>query len=125
LDSRHGIELGSGSRLWLLGDDSEVKSEEDDDISSSVLIQEAVQAGFSIEQLRQVEDGLVSLTPPSIKVKPKTSLSSKIVEVWMDNRRKKCAPWKGSLSKPRVSPSRTFDDALALVMKIHSHANNI
>jgi hypothetical protein len=76
-----------------------------------------VQEGFLIEQLRQAEDELASSTPPSIKVKPKISLSSKIVEVWMDNRRKNCAPWKGSLPKPHVSPSRMFGDALALVIR--------
>jgi hypothetical protein len=87
-----------------------------------VLIQEAVQVGFSIEQLQQAKEKLASLMTPSTKVKSKASLSSRIIDVWMENRRKKGAPWKGSLPEPRISPSHTFGDVLALAAKNHSHA---
>jgi hypothetical protein len=35
----------------------------------------------------------------------------------MENRRKKGNPWTGPLPKPRKSPMRMFDDALALATK--------
>jgi hypothetical protein len=50
-------------------DESEIKSEEDDNTWMPVLIQEAVQVGFLIEQLQQAKEKLASLMTPSTKVK--------------------------------------------------------
>jgi hypothetical protein len=63
----------------------------DDNTSTPVLIREAMQVGFLIEQLWQTEE-LASLTLPSMNVKSKTSLSSNIINVWMGNQRKNGAP---------------------------------
>jgi hypothetical protein len=63
----------------------------DDNTSTPVLIREAMQVGFLIEQLWQAEE-LASLTLPSMNVKSKTSLSSNIINVWMGNQRKNGAP---------------------------------
>jgi hypothetical protein len=60
-----------------------------------------------------------------MKVKSKTSLSSKIIDVWMENQRKVGAPWKGPLPKPSKSPLHIFGNVLASAMKNHSHAGKI
>jgi hypothetical protein len=128
LDSRHGVEPGTWSRFWATeeeDDDSEIESEEDVNTSTPVLIREAVQAGFLIEQLWQAEEELASPSTPATKIKSKTSLSNKIVEVWVENRRKKGAPWKGPLPEPRISPSRTLGDVLTVAMQNRSHTGKI
>jgi hypothetical protein len=98
----------------------------EDNTSMSVLIREAMQAGFSINQLRQAEEELASPTPPSRKVKnsSKPLLSSQIIDVWMENQRKKENPWKGPLPKSHKSSMRTFGDVLALAMKSRSNIGN-
>jgi hypothetical protein len=61
LDSRHSVEPGPWSCFWVIGEDedeSEDDPEEDDNTLMPVLIREAMQAGFLIEQLRQAEEEL-------------------------------------------------------------------
>jgi hypothetical protein len=55
-------------------DESDIELEEDDNTLMSVLIREAVQAGFLIEQLQQAEEELASPSTPATKVKSKTLL---------------------------------------------------
>jgi hypothetical protein len=107
-------------------EDDELEIElEEDNTSMPVLIWEAVQVGFSIEQLWQVEEELVSPSTAATKVKSKTSLSNKIVDVWVENRRMKGAPWKEPLPESCILPSRTLGDVLTVAMQKHSHTGKI
>jgi DNA-directed RNA polymerase subunit L len=106
-------------------DESDIELEEDDNTLMSVLIREAVQAGFSIERLQQAEEELASPSTPAMKVKSKTLLSNKIVEVWAGNMRKKGAPWKGPLPEPRISPSHTLGNVLTVAIQNCLHAGKI
>jgi hypothetical protein len=121
LDSIHGVEPRSRSRFLAMGSDAEDSEEsvEEGTPTSQALIQEALQAGFTIDQIRLAEEDLTSPTTSSLKVRnsSKLSLSSQIVDVWMENRRKKVQPWKDPLPKPRKSQLRTFGDALALATR--------
>jgi hypothetical protein len=70
-DSVHRVEPGSWSRFWVTGADDEESEEEavEYDIpSTSVLIQEAMQVGFSIDQLWKAEEDHAS-PASSAKVK--------------------------------------------------------
>jgi hypothetical protein len=92
---------------------------EEDSTSSPVLIREAMQPGFPVDQIRQAEEELVSqsLSSRQVKNSSKLSLSSWIIDVWLENLRKKGNPWSGPSLKPHKSPLRTFGDVLALAMK--------
>jgi hypothetical protein len=105
--------------LGLDEEDSEEEAAEADSLSSLVLIEEAMQAGFTIDQIRRAEEDLASPTtsPAQVKKRSKFSLSNQIVEVWMENRRKRVDPWKGPLPKPCKLPLWTFEDVLALAMR--------
>jgi hypothetical protein len=105
-------------------EESEEDSVEEDNTSSPVLIREAMQLSFSINQLRQAEEELASLTSRQVKNSYKLSLSSQIIDIWMENQRKKGNPWTGPLLKPCKSPMHTFDDALALATKNCSITGN-
>jgi hypothetical protein len=75
--SIHGVEPGTWSQFWAMeaGDEeSEEEAMEVDSPSMPVLIQEAMQAGFSIDQLRQAEEDLASLAS-SAKVKSSSNPS--------------------------------------------------
>jgi hypothetical protein len=78
-------------------------------------------AGFSMEQIQQAEEELTSPASSSKQVNKssKLSMSSQIIDVWMENWRKKRNPWTGPLPKPHKSPLHTFGDALTLAMKNH------
>jgi hypothetical protein len=111
----HGVEPEWGSKFWALGDDEE--SSDDEDMAESTLVEEAVAAGFTMEQIRLAEDELSSLASSSMTVSAKPredSLSSKIVRLlWVANHQKKIKPWSGPLPPSRQSPLRTLGDAMA------------
>jgi hypothetical protein len=82
----------------------------------TTLMEEAVIAGLTMEQLRLAEDELSSPTSASVEVsaKPKEgSLSSKIVQMWIANRQIKIKPWSGPLPPLRQMPLQTLGDAMA------------
>jgi hypothetical protein len=63
-----GVEPRSWSRFWAAGADDEESEEEaveEDNTSTPVLIREAMQAGFPIDQLPQAVEDLASPTPTS------------------------------------------------------------
>jgi hypothetical protein len=98
VDSIHGVEPGSWSRFWAIGAKNEVseeESEEEDSLSSLILIKEALHAGFTIDQLRSVEEGLVSPSLSSTKVTNPSNhlLYQQNFDVWMEKQRKKGSPW--------------------------------
>jgi hypothetical protein len=100
-DTRHGVEPDYGSKFWATGNDDESGSEsEEEDISTPMLVKEALDAGFSVEQVRQAEAEIPTPTSTSPKVKslPKASISSKIVDVWVQNRKLKGKPRTGALA---------------------------
>jgi hypothetical protein len=114
----HGVEQWQGSKLWAIGEGySSVESdEEEDEAASPVLVQEALIAGFTIDQICQAEAELD--TPPAATTKvcaklKEGSISKQIVDVWVNNRRKQGKPWSGPLPPPRQSPPRTLGDAVA------------
>jgi nitrogen regulatory protein PII-like uncharacterized protein len=126
-DSVHGVEPGPWSRFWVTGVD-DVESEEEavkeDNTSTSVLIREAMDAGFSIEQLQQAAEELASSKSSSKQVKSSSqlSLSNQIVDVWLENQKMKGNPWP--LPKPRKSLMCTFGDVLDVALKNWFVADN-
>jgi hypothetical protein len=101
----HGVEPQWRSKYWASGDEDESSNEED--MAASTLVEEAVAAGFTMEQLRQAEDELSPPASPSMKVSAapsEDSLSSKIVQLWVANRQKKIKLWSGPLPPLRQSP---------------------
>jgi hypothetical protein len=59
----------------------------DDDCADSVLVKEALEAGLSLEQIRQAKDELN--TPSSTKEckhLKEGSISKKMIDIWVDNR---------------------------------------
>jgi hypothetical protein len=128
-DSVHGVEPGSLSHFWAMGasdDESEEEAVDEDITLSTMLIREAMEAGFSMKQIQQAEEELTSPASSSKQVNKssKLSMSSQKIDVWMENRRKKGNPCTRPLPKPRKSPLRTFGDALTLAMKNHSAVAN-
>lgn len=115
----HGVEPLK-SKFWALGDNSD---ESDDDEagpatatpSTPVFINEALDAGFTIEQLAMAEHALdsgISSSPNALRL-PKVIVSELV--------RRKLAgtPWKAPLPSPRVSPPRTLGDFLATANRQH------
>ena len=81
----------------------------DDEPSTPEFIKEALEAGFTLELLSRAENAFNSgSTPSSSDLKLANSIVSKMVERKTDGR-----PWQGPLTPPRVSPPRTFGDAIA------------
>jgi hypothetical protein len=112
--SVHGVEPTWGSKFWVAGDDDESSNEEE--TTTRTLVDEAIAAGFTIEQIRQAEDEQLYPASVSSEVSAKAkegSLSTKIVQLWTANRKSKVKPWCGPLPSPRQSPLRTFGDAMA------------
>jgi hypothetical protein len=96
------------------GDDEESSNYEDIDVPT--LVEEAVVAGFTIDQLRQAKEELSSpvLDSPEVSAKlQEGSVSKQIVQLWIANRQSKAKPWCGPLPSPGKSPLRTLGDAMA------------
>lgn len=110
----HGVEPWQGSRFWALGEDEESDEESKydcdvDAISSPQLIQEAMDAGFTVQDLEAAEKELIS---PNSRSENKDSISTRIISNWVQ-RRRVIKPWSGPLPKPRISPKQTIGDAIA------------
>lgn len=107
----HGVEDSMGSRFWALGEESESDSEVEsvESIDTPDFIKQAQDVGFTVPQLIAAEKELHDNTGKSPL---KEGLANKIVNSMV---RHKTAgrPWRGKLPAPRVSPVRTFGDALA------------
>jgi len=81
----------------------------EDEPSTPEFIKEALEAGFTLELLSRAENTFNSgSTPSSSDLKLANSIVSKMVVRKTDGR-----PWQGPLTPPRVSPPRTFGDAIA------------
>jgi hypothetical protein len=79
----HGVEPTWGSKFWASGeDDDSLLVSDDDDFTSPTLVKEAIEAGFTIEQVHQVEEELVSPALEKSKVSSKLkdeSISKKLL----------------------------------------------
>jgi hypothetical protein len=113
----HGVEPTWGSKFWASGnDDTSTEASDDEDITTPTLMSESLEAGFTVEHLRQAEADLRTPTSSTGKVRvnlSECSISKKIVDAWINNRRNIGKPWCGPLPPPRESPLRTLGDALA------------
>jgi hypothetical protein len=81
-----------------------------------MLLREAIDAGFSADQICQAEDELETppTSTPKVRMKLKEgSISQQIVDTWISNRRKNGKSWSGPLPPPCNSPLRTLGDAMA------------
>jgi DNA-binding transcriptional MerR regulator len=76
-------------KFWASGDDDDSSSySEDKDDSSLTLTKEALDAGFTIEQIKQAEEELSSprLENPKVCSKLKErSISKKLLDLWISN----------------------------------------
>lgn len=91
---------------------------EEPELSTADFIKEAAAAGFSIKDLNQAEIELreseICNTSPNSSAVGNSYLAKKIVDTMVQRKvRSRISPWRGPLPKPRVSPQRTFGDALA------------
>jgi hypothetical protein len=97
------------SKFWVSGEDSD---DPDDDVTSPTtpeFIKEALDAGFTVEQLARAECALESGNSISSSEK---FLPNLIVNT-MARKKLVGAPWEGPLPSPRVSPPRTLGDCIA------------
>ena len=112
----------SGSRFWALSGDSDsdeevpgadVRSPSPESFSHS-----ALGAGFSVQEVRQVEASLASpdvstkvsvIASPEI-VNPKVALARKIVLAVAERHQSKVAPWKGPLPPRHCPQPLTLED---------------
>jgi hypothetical protein len=102
----HGVEPSRGSKFWASGDDEySLEESDDEEIAVITLLEEAIVVGFSMKQLCQDEEELTQLK--------EDSMSKKVVDLWVANRRNKAKLWRGPLPPPRQSPLRTLGDAMA------------
>jgi hypothetical protein len=113
----HGMEPSWGSKFWASEEDDELSlKSDDDDITSPTLVTEALEAGFTIDQIHQAEEELESPSSEKPKVSSKVrdeSISKKLLELWSTNCRSRVRPWKGPLSSPRQSLLHMLGDVLA------------
>lgn len=115
----HGVEPLK-SKFWALGEDSDESDVDEAELatatpSTPVFINEALDAGFTIEQLAMAEQALdsgISSSPTALRL-PKVIVSE------MVRRNLARMPWKGPLPGPRVSPPRTLGDFLATANRRH------
>jgi len=84
--------------------------------STPTFINEALAAGFTVEQLaraEQAQDSGKSSSPTAHQL-PNVIVSELV------RRTIAMSPWKGPLPSPRVSPSRTLGDCLAMASRRHT-----
>jgi hypothetical protein len=100
------------AKFW---ENSGVPDDSDDDAdqeesSTPEFISDAMDAGFTLEQLSKAKRALNSgNTPCSDDVNLSKKIVSKLVQRNINGR-----PWQGPLPPPRVSPPRTLGDFLAM-----------
>jgi hypothetical protein len=122
----HGKEPEFSSKFWAKDDgensdseseeDEQVKESEKEDITTPMLLSEALNVGFSLEQIKLAEAELESPQQMTTKVRSNLkqgSISKQIVDVWMANHKGKAEPWSGPLPPPRMSSLRTLGDMFA------------
>lgn len=119
----HGVEDRLGFRFWANGSDSDSEEEEilgdAQSMDTAEFVRSAKVAGFSIHELTTTADE-VQISPTSQRpFAPEGSTARLIVET-MVNRKCSTTPWKGPLPPRRVSPKRTFGDAIANAKVISS-----
>jgi hypothetical protein len=107
---KHGFEPGYGSKFWAGGDDDYSSSESMDElnVSTPTLLREAVDGGFTLEQIRQAESELETPSPSSVKGRARLkegSISKRIVDAWLSSRRKTQAMGGTTASPTEVSSS--------------------
>jgi hypothetical protein len=80
-------------KLWASGDDDASSvSSVDKEFSSPELVNESIEVGFTVDQLRQAEDELSSpssVTPKACNHLKEGSIVKKVIDVWVDNQRNK------------------------------------
>lgn len=102
------------SKFWSSGYDSE---ESNDDVtlspSTPEFVKDALDAGFTLDQLVRAERALASGNSPSSSEK----ILPKLITSTMAKKKMVGAPWKGPLPSPRVSPPRTLGDCLTVASR--------
>jgi hypothetical protein len=127
-NTRASISFG---KFWVTTDD--IENDEDEEVAITTPTKEeivvaAMRAGFSVEDLIQVENEIdnmekVSCSSPSraefrcsspSSTEFRCPLSSKIIKAIVRGKSLKHyeKPWQGSLPKPRISPPKTIGDAV-------------
>jgi hypothetical protein len=95
-------------------DDDSSSNLEEDEATTLELVGEAIEAGFTVDQICQVEAELESPSTHKVCSKLKDgSISKQIVEVWTNNKQNQRKPWTGPLPPPWKSPLHMLGDALA------------
>jgi hypothetical protein len=121
----HGVELVGAipSKFWARPGEQEDSVVEDDDLSepsTPQFISQALDAGFTIDELSRAEKALDSgTTPIPSDVKLSKSIVSNLVQRKIEGK-----PWQGPLPSPRVSPPRTLGDYLATATYLRSQNRN-
>ncbi|KAL6604814.1 hypothetical protein ACP70R_042758 [Stipagrostis hirtigluma subsp. patula] len=116
-DPLAGFRSSSGSKFWPLATESDSEDDEDgtSSISSAGLIDKALAAGFTCNEVYEAELSLRSRSMEPSHSRTKTpTLAKKIVQTLTQNRKVK--PWSGPLPPKRVSPVRTLGDAIGDVL---------
>jgi len=110
----HGVQKASPlkSKFWASGGDSDESEEDEPKVhspSTLEFVKEALDAGFTIDQLATAEQvldtGKASL--------PRDLLLPRAIVESLIKRKLVGEPWQGPLPAPRVSPPRTLGDFLA------------
>lgn len=107
----HGVENFRGSRFWALETESDSSDEESVvSFDTPEFIKQVQEVGFTTPQMMDAEKELDDC--PSAEQPKEGTLAKKIIDA-MVRHRKDPQPWRGPLPAPRVSPPRTFGDAMA------------
>lgn len=90
--------------------------------STPEFVNEAVEAGFTVDQLLRAERALSSGNNSPIA---KDILLSKEIVKKLVSQKRQLIPWKGPLPKPRISPPRTLGDCLATALPASSSSSPV
>jgi hypothetical protein len=112
----HGLEDVKGSRFWALDSASETSDDESVvSLDTPEFVKHAQEVGFTISQLLSAEKEL----DYPIAEQPKEGTKAKrIVDAKVRHQQER-RPWRGPLPAPRVSPLRTFGDAIVSAKVCH------
>lgn len=109
---KHAVPISS--KFWAQGDEAdESEDEEPQSPTTPEFLKDAVEAGFTVEQLLRAERALASgnKSPDSTDL-----LLSKEIVSTLVSRKKHIVPWSGPLPKPRISPPTALGDCVAAVL---------